>query len=123
VSRSDLHIHSRYSARSEEWLFRRFDFPDSYSDPKQLYEKLLERGMDYVTITDHDTIEGCLQISDRPRTFISEQVTTYFPNDPCKVHILVWGISEKQHGNTLVETARRARINSEGIFCRTRSSL
>ncbi|HEU5312766.1 MAG TPA: hypothetical protein VFU08_02995, partial [Candidatus Udaeobacter sp.] len=97
MSRCDLHIHSRYSARSEEWLFRRFDFPDSYSDPKQLYEKLLERGMDYVTITDHDTIEGCLQIIDRPRTFISEQVTTYFPNDACKLHILVWGISENQH--------------------------
>lgn len=97
VSRCDLHIHSRYSARSEEWLFRRFDFPDSYSDPKQLYEKLLERGMDYVTITDHDTIEGCLQITDRPRTFVSEQVTTYFPQDTCKVHILVWGISESQH--------------------------
>jgi glycosyltransferase involved in cell wall biosynthesis len=97
VSRCDLHIHSRYSARSEEWLFRRFDFPDSYSDPKQLYEKLLERGMDYVTITDHDSIEGCLQIIHRPRTFISEQVTTYFPHDGCKLHILVWGISEQQH--------------------------
>jgi glycosyltransferase involved in cell wall biosynthesis len=97
VSRCDLHIHSRYSARSEEWLFRRFDFPDSYSDPKQLYEKLLERGMDYVTITDHDSIEGCLQIIDRPRAFISEQVTTYFPNDACKLHVLVWGISENQH--------------------------
>ena len=44
------------------------------------------------------SIEGCLQIGDRPRTFISEQVTTYFPNDACKLHILVWGISEKQHG-------------------------
>ena len=97
MSRCDLHIHSRYSARSEEWLFRRFDFPDSYSDPKQLYEKLLERGMDYVSITDHDSIEGCLQIIDRPRTFISEQVTTYFPNDACKLHVLVWGISENQH--------------------------
>lgn len=97
MSKCDLHIHSRYSARSEEWLFRRFDFPDSYSDPKQLYEKLLESGMDYVTITDHDTIEGCLQIVDRPRTFISEQVTTYFPADACKLHILVWGISENQH--------------------------
>src|SRR5437660_653203 len=53
--------------------------------------------MDYVTITDHDSIEGCLQIIDRPRTFISEQVTTYFPNDACKVHVLVWGISENQH--------------------------
>jgi glycosyltransferase involved in cell wall biosynthesis len=97
VSRCDLHIHSRYSARSEEWLFRRFDFPDSYSDPKQLYGQLLKRGMDYVTITDHDTIEGCLQIAHLPRTFISEQVTTYFPHGPCKLHILVWGILEQQH--------------------------
>src|SRR5438874_4506434 len=97
VSRCDLHIHSRYSARSEEWLFRRFDFPDSYSDPKELHGQLLKRGMDYATITDHDTIEGCLQIAHLPRTFVSEQVTTYFPHDPCKLHILVWGISEQQH--------------------------
>src|SRR5215468_9416332 len=97
MSRSDLHIHSRYSARSEEWLFRRFDFPDSYSDPKQLYEQLRKRGMDYVTITDHDSIDGCLKIADLPGTFISEQVTTYFPQDGCKLHILVWGISEPQH--------------------------
>src|SRR6476660_5561324 len=97
VSRCDLHLHSRYSARSEEWLFRRFDFPDSYSDPKELYAQLLKRGMDYATLTDHDTIEGCLQIADLPYTFISEQVTTYFPYDACKLHILVWGISEQQH--------------------------
>src|SRR6266446_1266510 len=97
MSKSDLHIHSRYSARSEEWLFRRFDFPDSYSDPRELYRQLLECGMDFVTITDHDTIEGCLQIMDLPHSFISEQVTTYFPQDPCKIDILVWGISEEQH--------------------------
>src|SRR5437762_2182961 len=98
MSKCDLHIHSRYSARSEEWLFRRFDFPDSYSDPKELHQQSLERGMNYVTITDHDTIDGCLQIIDLPHTFISEQVTTYFPQDPCKLHILVWGISQEQHG-------------------------
>ena len=104
MSKCDLHIHSRYSARSEEWLFRRLDFPDSYSDPKQLHEQLLDRSMDYVTITDHDTIEGCLQIAHLPRTFISEQVTTCFPNDPCKLHLLVWGISEQQHRE--IEAAR-----------------
>ena len=97
MSRCDLHVHSRHSARSEEWLFRRFEFPDSYSDPKELYEQLHKRGMDYVTITDHDSINGCLEIAHLPRTFISEQVTTYFPHDGCKLHILVWGISEQQH--------------------------
>jgi len=97
VSKCDLHVHSRHSARSEEWLFRRFDFPDSYSDPTRLYEQLRERGMDYVTITDHDSITGCLEIAHLPRAFVSEQVTTYFPSDGCKLHILVWGISEQQH--------------------------
>ncbi len=102
MSKCDLHIHSRYSARSEEWLFRRFDFPDSYSDPKELHRQLLERGMDFVTITDHDTIDGCLQIMALPNVFISEQVTTYFPQDPCKVHILIWGISEAQHADIVI---------------------
>ncbi|MFL6530851.1 MAG: glycosyltransferase, partial [Chthoniobacterales bacterium] len=97
MSRCDLHIHSRYSDRSEEWLFRRFDLPDSYSDPKQLYTQLRTAGMDFVTITDHDTISGSLLIADLPGAFISEQVTTYFPQDPCKIHLLVWGITEAQH--------------------------
>jgi glycosyltransferase involved in cell wall biosynthesis len=97
MSRCDLHLHSRFSARSEEWLFRRFDFPDSYSDPRDLHRLLRERRMDFVTITDHDTIDGNLEIADLPGTFISEEVTTYFPQDPCKIHLLVWGITEAQH--------------------------
>jgi glycosyltransferase involved in cell wall biosynthesis len=102
MSKCDLHIHSRFSARSEEWLFRRLDFPDSYSDPRELHRQLVERGMDFVTVTDHDTIEGCLAIRDLPSTFISEQVTTYFPQDPCKIHILVWGITEQHHADIAV---------------------
>ncbi|HVF70127.1 MAG TPA: glycosyltransferase, partial [Chthoniobacterales bacterium] len=97
MSRCDLHIHSRFSARSEEWLFRRFDLPDSYSDPRDLHRLLRERGMDFVTLTDHDTIDGNLEIADLPGTFISEEVTTYFPTDPCKIHLLVWGLTEAQH--------------------------
>src|SRR3954462_9120511 len=99
MSKCDLHIHSRYSERSEEWLFRRFDFPDSYSNPEQLHAELFAAGMDFITITDHDTIEGCLRIAELPNTFISEQVTTHFPQDPCKVHVLVWDITEAQHAD------------------------
>ncbi|MGZ5020421.1 MAG: glycosyltransferase, partial [Chthoniobacterales bacterium] len=52
---------------------------------------------DFVTITDHDTITGCLEIAEHEDTFISEQITTYFPQDPCKIHLLAWGITEAQH--------------------------
>jgi len=97
TSKVDLHIHSRFSNRSPEWLLRRFEVPDSYTDPRKLHALLRERGMDFVTITDHDRIDGCLEIADLPGVFISEQVTTWFPEDRCQVHLLVWGLSEAQH--------------------------
>ena len=96
-SKVDLHVHSRFSTRSPEWLLRRFDIPDSYTDPRKLHALLRERGMDFVTITDHDRIEGCLEIADLPGVFLSEQVTTWFPEDHCQVHLLVWGLNERQH--------------------------
>jgi predicted metal-dependent phosphoesterase TrpH len=97
TSKVDLHIHSRFSSRSAEWLFRRFEVPDSYSEPRKLHALLRERGMDFVTLTDHDRIDGCLEIADLPGAFISEQVTTWFPEDHCQVHLLVWGLTEAQH--------------------------
>ncbi len=96
-STCDLHLHSKHSDRAVEWLLRRFDFPDSYSDPLRLHEILREKGRDFVTITDHNSIDGCLEIAHLPGVFISEEVTTYFPEDRCKIHLLVWGITEEQH--------------------------
>jgi len=95
--KADLHLHSRHSARAPEWLFRRVGLPDSYSDPRTLYDKLRAQGMDFVTLTDHNRIEGCLEIADRPGVFVSEQVSTRFPDDRCEVHVLVWGLNETQH--------------------------
>jgi glycosyltransferase involved in cell wall biosynthesis len=95
--KADLHLHSRYSDLSADWLFRRFNFPDSYSDPKALYALLRQRGMDFVTLTDHNRIDGCLEIAALPGVFVSEEVTAYFPEDRCKIHLLVWGLNEAQH--------------------------
>ena len=52
--------------------------------------------MDFVTISDHNCIRGALEIADLPGTFISAEVTTYFPENGCKVHVLVLGIDEEQ---------------------------
>ena len=95
--KADLHLHSRYSHRAPEWFFRRVGLPDSYSDPRALYDELKQRGMDFVTLTDHDSIDGCLAIAERADVFVSEQVTAQFPEDRAIVHLLVWGISEEQH--------------------------
>ncbi|CAF0697443.1 Histidinol-phosphatase [Candidatus Methylacidithermus pantelleriae] len=94
--RVDLHLHSRHSDRPNEWILRRMGVPQSYSSPEELYRKLHTRGMNLKTITDHDSIEGVLAIAHYPDVFLSEEVTTYFP-DGCPVHLLVWDITEEDH--------------------------
>ena len=87
--KADLHLHSKYSARAPEWFFRKVGLADSYSEPAALYERLRSGGMDLVTFTDHNRIEGCLEIADRPGAFLSVQVSTRFPEDRVKIHLLV----------------------------------
>jgi len=96
-ARADLHLHTRYSARATDWLLRKVDFPASCSEPQTLYKELRGRGFDFVTFTDHDTIDGCLEIAGEPGVFLSEEITASFPEDEVKVHVLAWGITEAQH--------------------------
>jgi glycosyltransferase involved in cell wall biosynthesis len=96
-ARADLHVYSKHSTRAADWALRRLDFPASYTDPKALYDKLRARGMRFVTITDQDTLAGCLEIGALPGVFFSEEVTAAFPEDGCKVHVLVYGLTEAQH--------------------------
>jgi glycosyltransferase involved in cell wall biosynthesis len=95
--KADLHVHSRYSQRPSSWILKKIGCAESYTDPMYLYHTLKSRGMDIVTITDHNTITGCLEIAHLEGTFISEEVTTYFPEDGCKLHVLAYNISEHQH--------------------------
>ncbi|MEM9399321.1 MAG: glycosyltransferase [Verrucomicrobiota bacterium] len=97
MPRCDLQVHSSYSDKPSEWVLRQLGMPESYTSPEDLYKKLKSKGCDYVTITDHNTIQGCLDIAQYDDVFISEEVTTYFPEDGCKIHLLVWNITEAQH--------------------------
>jgi len=96
VSRCDLHVHSKYSDRPSEWFLRRVGAPESFVDPREVYCNARQSGMDFVTISDHNCIRGALEIAHLPGTFISNEVTTYFPENGAKVHILVSGINEEQ---------------------------
>jgi glycosyltransferase involved in cell wall biosynthesis/predicted metal-dependent phosphoesterase TrpH len=53
--------------------------------------------MRFVTITDHDTIDGCLELSDSPDVFISEELTAWFPGEPQAVHVLCFGLTPDDH--------------------------
>ena len=105
MARADLHLHTRHSARATDWLLRKVDFPASCSDPRALYRDLRARGFDFITFTDHDTVDGCLEIAGEPGAFLSEEITAFFPEDDVKVHVLAWGITEAQHAD--IQSLRR----------------
>ena len=93
----DLHVHSVHSTDSGNFALRRARLGESYTQPDRVYETCLRRGMTLVTITDHNTLEGALRIADRPGTFLSEEVTTRFPEDDVPLHVLVWNLTEEDH--------------------------
>ncbi len=74
---------------------------DCYSDPRDVYRTARARGMDLVTITDHDSIDGCLELLDRhpdlPDFFVSEEVSCRFPDHDVDVHLGVYGLDERLH--------------------------
>lgn len=90
----DLHVHSRHSNKPSIWALRKFNCPESYTTPEYIYKTAVKNGMSYVTITDHDSIDGAIEIAHLPNTFISTEITAYFPEDGCEVHIVVLNINE-----------------------------
>ncbi len=71
---------------------------ESYSDPYILYEKALKAGMTFFTLTDHNSIDGCLMLRERYEELIINGVesTVSFPEDSCKIHLLIYGVTEQQ---------------------------
>ncbi|PTN38481.1 glycosyltransferase [Desulfonatronum sp. SC1] len=119
TTKADLHVHSKYSKRPSQWVLQKIGCAESYTEPLHLYRTLRDKGMDLITITDHNTIEGSLDIAHLPDTFVSEEITAYFPEDRCKVHVLAYDITEAQHREIqkyrdnvfdLAEYLRRAEI-------------
>jgi glycosyltransferase involved in cell wall biosynthesis/predicted metal-dependent phosphoesterase TrpH len=97
TSRVDLHCHSTASQLSKLGVQRALGLPECATPPEEVYELAKRRGMDFVTITDHDTIAGALQIADRPDVFVSEELTTWFKGEPQAVHVLCYGITPDDH--------------------------
>jgi len=96
IARIDLHCHSWASDRPALWLMQRLGCPESFTSPEQVRETAMQRGMNFVTITDHNTIAGVREIEHYDNVIAGEEVTTYFPGD-MKVHVVCLGISERQH--------------------------
>ncbi|MEA2195627.1 MAG: hypothetical protein QOG42_2061, partial [Solirubrobacteraceae bacterium] len=98
ATRVDLHCHSSASAPSKLGVQRALGLPECATPPREVYELAKRRGMQFVTITDHDTIDGALELAERhDDAFVSEELTAWFRGEPQAVHILCWGITRQDH--------------------------
>ncbi|HEX8689366.1 MAG TPA: glycosyltransferase, partial [Solirubrobacterales bacterium] len=89
--------HSTASQLSRLGVQRSLGLPECATPPEEVYELAKRRGMDFVTITDHDTIDGCLELADRPDCFVSEELTARFAGEAQAVHVLCYGIDLGDH--------------------------
>jgi len=107
-----MHCHSLHSGRAKHLRFLRCR--DCYSCPLDVYLTAKRRGMDLVTITDHDSLDGCLELLDRLgdlQDFITgEEVSATFPQFNHTVHLGVYGLNEAQH-----REIQRLRSNAQEL--------
>jgi predicted metal-dependent phosphoesterase TrpH len=97
----DLHVHTVHSGMCTVPVFKRI-CRESYSDPDEVYATLKRRGMDLVTVTDHDSIGSSERLRRHPDFFLSEEVTCHTSRGT-ELHVGVYDIQERDH----VEIQRR----------------
>ena len=120
--KADLHLHTIHSG----WRHMRLIHPkDCYLKPAEAYNLALARGMDFVAITDHDSISGALELLATPgidpaRVIMGEELETAFPETGQWVHVSVLGLSEWDH----VELHKlKSDVREVCRYCRERGLL
>jgi predicted metal-dependent phosphoesterase TrpH len=100
--RCDLHVHTIHSGMCTVPLLNRI-CRESYNDPVEVYHLLKQRGMNLITVTDHDSIDAVERLRSFPDFFLSEEVSCR-TSSGTHLHVGVYGITERNH----IELARRA---------------
>jgi predicted metal-dependent phosphoesterase TrpH len=95
IVKCDLHVHSYFSGLCTTPFVRKF-CRESYSDPAEVYAVLKRRGMDLITLTDHDSVEGAEKLRQNPDFFLSEELTCRMPSGT-EIHVGVYDMNERQH--------------------------
>jgi glycosyltransferase involved in cell wall biosynthesis len=98
MAKVDLHVHSKFSSHPSEWFLQRLGAAESYTEPEEIFQILQKNGMDFITITDHNQIGGALVLKKMypEKVIVGMEATTYFPENGCKVHILIYGLDIEQ---------------------------
>ena len=92
---------------------------DCYSTPDEIYRAAKARGMDVVTITDHDCVDGCLEFlsrhPDAPDFLMGEEVECRLPPHGVRLHLGVFGLTERMHAEV---QALRGDVREAAAFLR-----
>ncbi len=96
MARADLHVHSKYSMDGDEWALKALGVRESYSEPEDVYKAAKLAKMDFVVLTDHNTIEGALKLASRHLldTIVGCEFSVFFPENGYKAHLLVYGLDQ-----------------------------
>jgi glycosyltransferase involved in cell wall biosynthesis len=70
---------------------------ESYTPPEEAYRMAKGAGMDFVTLTDHETIDGALTLAHHPDFFAGEEVSAYLPEEGGYVDVLLYGLDREVH--------------------------
>ena len=120
--RADLHVHTCHSRVTGSMRF--LGSRDCYSAPAEVYRVARARGMDLVAFTDHDSIDGALELLDaRPDAqdvIVGEEITCRLQDGDIEVHLGAYGMTESLHRE--VQSLSRdvfdvtARLREAGVF-------
>ena len=91
----DLHVHTIHSGMCTVPGFTAI-CRESYNQPERLYDTLKQRGMDLVTVTDHDSIDAAETLRRHPDFFLSEEVSCRTSRGT-EFHMGVYNIDERDH--------------------------
>jgi predicted metal-dependent phosphoesterase TrpH len=69
---------------------------ECYSEPEAIYDTLRQKGMNLITVSDHDSIGAAETLRRHPDFFLSEEVTCRLPSGN-ELHVGVYDLTEHQH--------------------------
>jgi predicted metal-dependent phosphoesterase TrpH len=95
--RADLHVHTRASRVCGTLKF--LGSRDCYSAPEDVYRVAKARGMHLVAVTDHDAIDGALELAAAhpDDVIVGEEVSCWLADGQLEVHLGVYGMTERLH--------------------------
>jgi len=95
--RADLHVHTRASRVCGTLKF--LGSRDCYSAPEDVYRVAKARGMHLVAVTDHDVIDGALELAAAhpDDVIVGEEVSCWLADGQLEVHLGVYGMTERLH--------------------------